>query len=356
MQHRTSLPELSQKPVYLLNPREVNTSIMEQEPDPVWLDHFRRTIITYNENRAPDPFMIWFRQKDTEGFFENDFERVLAILIDARFDQRTTAENALENTTEVVRREALKKLLATSDVPSLIPRQNVTAEQWTDLFCSSLPKLRALSTRIITQKDWDAAELLESMRNEFRVPYLGTKTARLAVRWLHELVPGIKIDMSTYKIPIDSLVYRVWCRLGIIDPNIDKYSGENSPADLKIQAFVAKVSPEKPWLLDEPLWSTGRQPNRGGHCYPTNPNCVSCLFEGICPKRFLDADPSPLKMDLSTTERQPKSLLKKTDITGKQVEFAQFVEVLKQKGITGEEYREKVKQWQREHQEGDRSS
>jgi endonuclease III len=329
---------------------------MVQESDPVWLNHFRKTIITYNENRAPDPFMIWFRKKDAEGFFEGDFERVLTILIDARFDQRTTAENALENTVEVVKRGALKKLLATSDVPSLIPRQNVTAEQWADLFCSSLSKLRALSTRIVTQKDWDAAQLLESMRNEFRVPYLGTKTARLAVRWLHELVPGTKIDMSTYKIPIDTLVYRVWCRLGIIDPNIDKYSGENSPADLKIQAFVAKVSPEKPWLLDEPLWSTGRQPNRGGHCYPTNPNCVGCLFEGICQKGSLDADPSLLGMDLSTTERQPKSLPKKTDITGKQAEFAKFVEALKQKGITGEEYREKVKQWQREHQDGDRSS
>ena len=325
---------------------------MGHESDHVWLDRFRKIIITYDENRAPDPFMIWFRQKDTEGFFESDFERVLTILIVSRFDQRTTAENALENAVGVIRKGALKKLLTTSNVPSLIPRQNVTAEQWADLFCSSLPKLRALSTQIVTQKDWDAAELLESMRNEFRVPYLGTKTARLAVRWLHELVPGIKIGMSTYKIPIDSLVYRVWSRLGIIDPNIDKYSGENSPADLKIQAFVAIVSPEKPWLLDEPLWSTGRQPNRGGHCYPTNPKCVGCLFEDICQKRFLDFDPSLLETDLSTTERQPKSLPKKTGITRRQAEFAKFVEALKQKGITGEEYREKVRQWQREHQDG----
>jgi len=322
------------------------------ESNPVWLDHFRKIIVAYNENRAPDPFMIWYRLRDSEGFFEDDFERVLAILIDARFDQRTTAENALENTIEVVKRGALKKSLVTNDISSLIPRQNVTAEQWADLFCKSLPKLRALSTQIVTQRDWDAARLLDSMRNEFRVPYLGTKTARLAVRWLHELVPSIKIDMSTYKIPIDSLVYRVWCRLGIIDPKIDKYSGENSPADLKIQEFVAKISPEKPWLLDEPLWSTGRQPNKGGHCYPINPNCVGCLFESICQKRFLSADPSLLGMDLLATDRQPKSLRKKTDITDKQAEFAKFVEELKKKGITGEEYREKVKQWQREHQDG----
>ena len=74
----------------------------------VWLDHFRKIIITYSENRAPDPFMIWYRQRDSEGLFGNDFERVLAILIDARFDQRTTAENALENTIEVVRQGALR--------------------------------------------------------------------------------------------------------------------------------------------------------------------------------------------------------------------------------------------------------
>jgi len=329
---------------------------MGQEMDPAWVDRFRKIIIDYNKNRAPDPFMLWFREKDTEGFLESDFERVLVILIDARFDQRTTAENALENTVEVVRCGALKKPVTINDVRSLIPRQNVTAEQWADLFCSSLPKLRALSTQIVTQKNWDATELLDSMWNKFRVPYLGTKTARLAVRWLHELVPGIKIDMPTYKIPIDSLVYRVWYRLGIIDPNNDKYSGENSPADVKIQTFVTKVSPEKPWLLDEPLWSTGRQPNRGGHCFPKYPNCVGSIFEGICQKRFLDADPSLLGMELSTTEKAPKSPPTKTDITGRQANFAKFVEKLKQKGIKGEEYREKIKQWQREHQDGERSS
>jgi endonuclease III len=329
---------------------------MGQELDHGWLDRFRKIIVAYNENRVPDPFMIWFRQKDAEGFFESDFERVLAILVNARFDQRTTAENALENTVEVMRCGALKKPVTTKDVPSLIPRQNVTAEQWADLFCSSLSKLRALSTQIVTQKNWDAAELLDSMRNQFRVPYLGTKTARLAVRWLHELVPGIKIDMSTYKIPIDSLVYRVSCRLGIIDPNVDKYSGENSPADVKIQTLVSKVLPDKPWLLDEPLWSTGRQPNRGGHCFPKYPSCSGCLFESVCRKELLDTDPSLLGMQFLSTEKRPRPLSRKTDITGKQAEFAKFVEELKQKGIKGEEYREKIKQWQREHQDGEKPS
>jgi RecA/RadA recombinase len=106
--------------------------------------------------------MIWFRHKDAEQFFDNNFERVLAILIDARFDQRTTAENALENTVRVVKCGALKKLVAIDEVPSLIPRQNVTAEQWADLFCGSLSKLQALSTQIAVS--WKEIGLLKWQR------------------------------------------------------------------------------------------------------------------------------------------------------------------------------------------------
>jgi len=330
-----------------------NARVTGQEPDEDWLRRFREIIITYNENRAPDPFMKWFRQRDSEQFFANDFQRVLAILIVARFDQRTTAENALENTIAVADSGALQRLVARNEIPLLIPRQNVTAEEWTDLFCSSLSKLHSLSARIVAQKDWDALKLLDAMKNEFRVPYLGTKTARLAVRWLHELVSSIEIDMLTYKIPIDSLVYRVWSRLGIIDPRVDKYSGENSPADVKVQAFVSKVFPQKPWILDEPLWSTGRQPEKGGHCFPKNPNCYGCLFENICRRKFLDADPSSLGMEISNTERQPTYKPKELEVTSEQAEFAKYVEELKQKGIKGEEYREKIMRWQREHRKGE---
>jgi hypothetical protein len=326
-----------------------NARVTGQEPDQDWLRRFGEIIIAYNENRAPDPFMLWFRQKDSEQFFANDFQRVLAILIDARFDQRTTAENALENTIAVVSCGALRKLVTRNEIPLLVPRQNVTTEKWTELFCFSLSKLNLLSEKIVAQKEWDALELLGAMRNEFRVPYLGTKTARLAVRWLHELVSGIRIDMLTYKIPIDSLVYRIWSRLGIIDPHVDKYSGENSPADVKVQAFVSRVSPQKPWLLDEPLWSTGRQSDRGGHCFPKNPHCDGCLFESICRRRFLDADPSLLGMEISNIERQPIYKIKQPEVTSEQAEFAKYVEGLKQKGIKGEEYREKIMQWQREH-------
>jgi len=328
----------------------------DQNSQEQWMLKFKNIITAYTENRAPDPFMIWFRQRDSEGFFADNFERVLAILIDARFDQRTTAEKALENTVAVVNRGALKRLVNRVESPLLIPRENMTAEKWTDLFCSSLPRLHELARRIVAERKWDAAELLDLMLRELKVPYLGVKTSRLAVRWLHELVPNLRIDMTTYKIPVDALVYRVVCRLGIIDPNIDKYFGEDSPADLKIQSFVKQVSPDKPWLLDEPLWSTGRRAINGGHCFPQHPNHSKCLFESVCLRRFLDIDPAQLGMDTrfrsryipSHREHVPSS--EETAIKERQAEFAKFVEELKQKGITGEKYREKITQWNREHQ------
>ena len=52
-----------------------NTMITGQEPDEDWLRRFREIIIIYNENRAPDPFMKWFRQRDSEQFFADEFQK-----------------------------------------------------------------------------------------------------------------------------------------------------------------------------------------------------------------------------------------------------------------------------------------
>jgi len=320
-----------------------------------WLPKFQKVIIDYTRNRAPDPFMTWYRRKDSEGFFAGDFERVLVILIDARFDQRTTAGKALQNTIAVVKLGALKRSLSRKELPLLISRQNVTAEKWTDLFYLSLPKLHDLAKQILKRREWDAANLIDFMQYDLghgrRVPWFGVKTVRLAVRWLYELIPALRINMTTYKIPVDSLVYRVSSRLGIIDPNRDKYFGEDSPADFKIQSFVKRTFPNEPYVLDEPLWSTGRRVVDGGHCFPQNPNCHGCLFEDICPKEFLDIDPEKLGMDSAYKPVRHKHVAKtetKT-IKEKKVKFAKFVEELKQKGIKGKEYREKIMQWHREH-------
>jgi endonuclease III len=316
-----------------------------------WLDQFGNIILHYNEKRISDPFMAWFREQNRKGGFANNFERILMILIDARFDQQTTAEKAFENTKRVFKAGVLKKQLERNEIPLLIPRQMMTAEKWTDLFYEAIPRMYKLATRIEGQKEWSAEQLLSLMHSpSYKVPYLGTKTSRLAVRWLYELIPDLKVVMSDYKIPIDVLVYRVACRLGLIDPYLDKYYGEGSPADLEIQSLAKALFPDDPWFLDEPLWSSGRQPSEGGHCFPTFPDHQGCILEEICPKRYVDFDPSKIGMEPGADIKHEKAIsytrkAKVADITDKQKRFNEFVQQLKKQGITGEEYRRKISEW-----------
>ena len=64
----------------------------------------------YNNQRISDPFMTWFREQEQKGTFTTIIEKTLIVLIDARFDQLTTAENALENTKRVYNAGALYKI------------------------------------------------------------------------------------------------------------------------------------------------------------------------------------------------------------------------------------------------------
>jgi hypothetical protein len=248
----------------------------------------------------------------------------------------------------------LKGTVTPEAFPVLIPRQYFTPKEWTKSFVRALPSLQVISSRIVVQKEWKADELCSLMLHEIKTPYLGVKTTRLAIRWLYELMPVLDIDMNSYEIPIDRLVYRVSCRLGLIDPNVDKYSGQGSDADIKIQALVKSLLPGKQWIFDEPLWSTGRKPASGGHCYPRNPNCNGCIFEEICPRKLTDSDPAEIGMVIGSTRPRHKGVysscerLKQT-ITPLQAEYARYIEQLKQQGIRGEEYREKTAQWRREH-------
>jgi hypothetical protein len=210
-----------------------------------------------------------------------------------------------------------------------------------------------LAEKIVAKKRWQVDDLFKLILFDYRVPYLADKTSRLAVRWLHELVNYLEIDMRNYKIPVDSLVYRVASRLGVIDPNADKYYGNGSPADVKIQSFVQRLFPKKPWIMDEPLWAAGRRPEKGGHCFPTNPTCEGCIFDSLCPKKFTGFAPESVGMQatrssgVNTREASKKAKCP----TEMQSAFARYVEDLKQKGITGERYRDKIAQWRREHKE-----
>jgi endonuclease III len=253
-----------------------------------WLNKFRLVVNKYYESRY-DPFMTWFQQIRRDKGFQNDFHAIITVLINARFDQGTTAEKALMNTRRVYE-IALRKDILLREIPPLEGRARVTKEQWRILFHKAIPHLHAVAETILTQKRWEAPKLQRVVE---QIPWMGPKTGRLAVRWLHELIPDIiSINMVSALVPIDTLLYRVAARLGILNPFKDRYSGKNSIADQKIQRFAKMAFPKYPVKIDEPMWRMGRSPRKGGHCYPTNPSCHGCLFEGFCPRLYKDFDPS----------------------------------------------------------------
>ena len=99
--------------------------------------------------------------------------------------------------------------------------------------------------------------------------------------------------MSSSEIPVDSLVYRVACRFGILDPTRHRYTGPGSPGDVRIQDFGRLLHPHNPSLLDEPMWMMGRNARMGGYCHPTTPRCdAGCIFAGCCPRLWREQDPT----------------------------------------------------------------
>jgi len=264
----------------------------------------REAIEAYHRSRRRDPatqkhrdaFIQWYEEVVNANPGTDLRLRILLILVNARFDQGTLAERALENTRRLFEAELLTRdEVSLEELPPLNTRQRVSADRWRRLFHRSLPKLRELSSKIAGSQDWTAGALLSSIVG-MRIPYFGPKTARLAVRWLAELVKDLRVDMSDSEVPVDRLVYRVAARLGLIDPDLDKYWGPTSRAHQKIQQVARELFPHNPSLMDEPLWMMGRQPRNGGFCYPERPACDSgCLFRGFCPRLYSDHDPSRTK-------------------------------------------------------------
>lgn len=253
-----------------------------------WLDQFRTAVERYYQDRPEDPCMEWFRDKRSEGGFVDDQHVIVTILAQCRFDQLTWSQTAVENT-KMVYPLLAKSKLSLEEVPRLKSIHWRKPEDWRRLFFEAHPYLRSTAKTILDKKDWAAPELEELIAG---VPEMDAKTSRVAVKVLLELVPDIvSIDVQEARVPVDRLVYRVACRLGIIDPETDKLGSPS--ADRKIQEFAELAFPGEPLRIDEPMWSVGRSRGYGGYCYPTKPQCQGCPFEAFCPKLYGDHDPSP---------------------------------------------------------------
>ena len=260
---------------------------------------FREAIERYYAN-PHDPFMDWFARVRKEGGFVDDVHSVSTILTNARFDQGgIPAEQALQNTISVFGILAQAEI-ERQRVPPIVapPRLKISNEQWLRLFVAAFPAIKEKALRIVKVHDWSADKLQDEID---QIPWIGPKTARLAVRWIHELMPrSITINMSNARVPVDTLLYRVASRLGILEPRSDVYSGAESPADKKIQQFARKAYPTYPVRIDEPMWRMGRRQQDGGHCYPTNPSCKGYLFESFCPRLNMSLDPSSIGIKIGT--------------------------------------------------------
>jgi hypothetical protein len=252
-----------------------------------WMDDFRNSIDSfYLENR--NPFLAWFESSRRGGEFQTPFQMVLTILAHARFDQMSHPGRVLENTQRVFR-IILRPNMPLEEIPSLEGTQFFSGDHWRDLFHRALPKLQQIAQNMMEKEIWDASELERLIQV---IPHMSNKTSRMAVRWVHELIPDVvAIDFSNTPVFVGESLYRVACRLGIVDPYFDHYDSRNSAGDTKIQSFAREAFPSYPIRIEEPMAWIGMNEERG-HCFPTQPRCQGCLFENFCPRLYLHFNPS----------------------------------------------------------------
>jgi uncharacterized HhH-GPD family protein len=101
------------------------------------------------------------------------------------------------------------------------------------------------------------------------VPGIGHKKAAMAVEILIRTF-GVKVSAhSGARLPYDVHVRRVMLRTGLVDLDSRRAMEERA----------ASVSPERPSLIDLPLWLVGRH-----WCRPRDPACGDCRLGPYCPK------------------------------------------------------------------------
>jgi hypothetical protein len=268
--------------------KEVPKEEGKEEPSPTsWIEQFRNSLGVYYE-KPRGIFSTWFESQRKGDGFNDSFHSLLTILVHARFDHMSHSEKALENTQRVYRL-SVQPNLQLEQIPPLESTQFFPAEDWRVLFHRAAIKLRQVANDILETKQWEALNLMRLIQI---IPHMSNPSSRIAVRWIHELIPDIiTIDFSNASVSIGESLYRVASRLGIVDPDCDFYQGENSIGDLKIQSFAKAISPQDPLKIEEPMTWVGTK-EEGGHCFPIQPRCKGCLFETFCPRLHSDFNPS----------------------------------------------------------------
>lgn len=253
-----------------------------------WIEDFRKAIQTY-EQTYPDPFNGWFEQVERAGGFENDHHRLQTLLIYFRFNQTDSPDPALENTRKVYRVAlANQSLPVPEELPPLEGTPFFSGEAWRDLLVRAIPRLREVSALILEKKEWDPVDLDRLIRI---IPHMSDRNSLRAIRFIHQRIPEVMVDLSRLHVDINENLYRVASRLGVVHPFFDFYQGKDSMGDLKIQSFARSVFHEDPGRIEEPMTRVGSG-DALGVCLPTEPRCSLCPFEGFCQRLFPGLDPA----------------------------------------------------------------
>jgi hypothetical protein len=252
-----------------------------------WMESFRNALKTYDEN-LHDDFSAWFEERRNGNEFKSPLHTLLTLLAYSRFEQGHPSIKALENTKRVF------GLLAQPNpprdkMPILEGTPFASEEVWTDLFRRALPKIEQIGNAILEKRRWSAPDLERLIQV---IPHTGPQNSRKAVVWINRLVRDVEVDFSGTSITVGKDLYRVASRLGVVDPQLDLYEGPDSRGDAKIQSFAEAAFPENPGRVEEPMASMGKREEQGGHCFSVQPWCEGCLFEGFCPRLYVDFDPS----------------------------------------------------------------
>jgi len=260
----------------------------DRSPSFPWMGYLREVVGTFYQ-KPRDIFSIWFEECRKGGEFKDSLHALSTILVHSRFDQGSQSVKALENTQRVFRL-IVQPNLSLDEIPPLEGTPFVSGEVWRELFHRALPKVQQIGKTIVERNRWKGFELERLIQV---IPHMGHQNSRTAARWLNELIPDVvEIDFSDTPVTVGEGLYRVASRLGIVDPQFDRFEGRNSMGDVKIQSFARTAYPQNPLEVEEPMASMGRGEERGGHCFPIQPMCEGCLFETFCPKLYLHFNPS----------------------------------------------------------------
>jgi hypothetical protein len=283
-----------QEATHLLH--EIDQKTEQKEADPPsfpWMEQFRDAI-TRDALEVRDPFSAWFQSNKNKGGFESGLHSLVTLLAHARFDQVGEGAKGLENTRRVSQL-IMRSNLSLDEIPSLEATQYFSAESWRNLFYKAIPRLQNIGRDITARETWDATELERLIQV---IPHMSGQTSRRAVRWMGKLTLDVlTIDFSNTPVIIGESLYRVAARLGVVAPLFDTYQDVKSMGYTKIQSFAKTAFPQDPAKMEDPMTTLGMNGNMEGHCYPIQPHCEGCLFEGFCPKLHISAPPAEKRMN-----------------------------------------------------------